>query len=95
MKYLLSEKLSFDKSLSPRFSFLFFILILFYLVLKGDTAKLQYITQEIVIHPGHEKNEFSGKGRVPIQSRLMTKMIWEQEVNSKKSEKQFNHCNKN
>ena len=63
-------------------------LILTYLVLKeADTAKLQNRTQEIAIHPDHKKIEFSRKGRVSIESRLLPKIIWEQEVNSKKSEK--------
>ena len=63
-------------------------LILTYLVLKGaDTAKLQNRTQEIAIHPDHKKIEFSRKGRVSVESRLLPKIIWEQEVNSKKSEK--------
>ena len=63
-------------------------------VLKGNTAKLQNRTQEIAIHPDHEKKEFSRKGRVSIESRLVPKMIWEEEVNSKKSEKQINHSYK-
>ena len=63
-------------------------LILTYLVLKeADTAKLQNRTQEIAIHPDHKKIEFSRKGRVSIESRLLPKIIWEQEVNSKRSEK--------
>ena len=63
-------------------------LILTYLVLKGaDTAKLQNRTQEIAIHPDHKKIEFIWKGRVSIESRLLPKIIWEQEVNSKRSEK--------
>ena len=63
-------------------------LILTYLVLKeADTAKLQNRTQEIAIHPDHKKIEFIWKGRVSIESRLLPKIIWEQEVNSKKSEK--------
>ena len=63
-------------------------LILTYLVLKeADTAKLQNRTQEIAIHPDHKKIEFSRKGRVSVESRLLPKIIWEQEVNSKRSEK--------
>ena len=61
----------------------------------GDTAKLQNRTQEIATHPDHEKNEFSRKGRVSIESRLLPNMIWKHEVNSKKSEKQINHSYKN
>ena len=64
-------------------------------VLKEDTAKLQNRTQEIAIHSDHEKkNEFSRKGKVSIESRLPPKMIWQEEVNSKKNEKQINHSHK-
>ena len=63
-------------------------LILTYLVLKGVyTAKLRNRTQEIAFHPNYEKIEFIRKGRVTMKSRLLPKLIWEQEVNSKKSEK--------
>ena len=61
-----------------------------YLVLKrADTAKLQNRTQEIAIHPDNKKIEFSRKGRVSTKSRLLPKITRErdQEVNSKKSEK--------
>ena len=53
-----------------------------------DTAKLQNRTQEIAIHPD-KKIEFSRTGRVSTESRLLPKITWEQEqeVNSKKSEK--------
>ena len=61
-------------------------LILTYLVLKrADTAKLKNGTQEIAIHPGHKKVEFS---RVPMKSSLLPKTVWEQELNSKKWKKQ-------
>ena len=57
-----------------------------YLVLKrADTANLKNGTQEIAIHPGHKKVEFS---RVPMESSLLPKTVWEQEVNSKKWKKQ-------
>ena len=48
-----------------------------------------YRTQETAIHPDHKKIEFSRKERVPIESRLLPKIVWEQEVNSKKSEKKI------
>ena len=65
-------------------------LMLTYLILKeADTAKLQNRTQEIAIRPDHKKIEFSRKGRVSVESRLLPKIIWEQEVNSKKSEKKI------
>ena len=55
---------------------LVFYLILTYLVLKeADTVKLQNRTQEIAIHPDHKKNEFSRKGRVSVESRLLPKII--------------------
>ena len=63
-------------------------LILIYLVLNGaDTAKLRNRTQEIAFHPDYKKIEFIWDGRVSIESSLRPKIIWEQEVNSKKSEK--------
>ena len=63
-------------------------LILTYLVLKGaDTGKLQNGTQEIAIHPDHKTIEFIWKRRVSIELSLLLKIIWEQEVNSKNSEK--------
>ena len=44
-----------------------------YLVLKrADTAKLQNRTQEIAIHPDNKKIEFSQKGRVDDDRRLLT-----------------------
>ena len=58
--------------------------------------KLQNRTQEIAIHPDHKKiefSEFSRKGRVSIESKLLTKLIWEQEVNSKKSGKNRSYKN--
>ena len=68
--------------------FLVLYLILTYLILKkADTAKLQNRTQEIAIHPDYKKIEFSRKGRVFIESRLLPKTIREQEVNSKKIKK--------
>ena len=68
--------------------FLVLYLILTYLILKkADTAKLQNRTQEIAIHLDYKKIEFSRKGRVFIESRLLPKTIREQEVNSKKIKK--------
>ena len=54
-----------------------------------DTAKLQNRTQEIAIHSDHRKIEFNRKGRVSIESRLLPKMIREEEVNSKNEKKSF------
>ena len=60
-------------------------LLVLYLILtcfctKGDTGKLQNRNQEIAIHPEYKKNEFSCKGSVSIESILLPKMMWEQDV---------------
>ena len=57
----------------------------------GGYSKLQNRAHEITIHPDHKKIEFSQKGRVSIE--LLPKIIWEQEVNSKKSEKSHSYKN--
>ena len=44
-------------------------------------------TQDIAIHPDHKKLKFSWKGRVSIELILLPKIMREQEVNIKKSEK--------
>lgn len=49
-------------------------------VLKWDTAKFQNSPQEIAIYPDHKKIEFNCKGRISIESRLLAKMMWEQDV---------------
>ena len=63
-------------------------------MLKGaDRAKLQNRTQETAIHPDHKKLNLSE--RESIESRLLPKIIWEREVNSKTNEKKKKNSYKN
>lgn len=64
----------------PEICVLVLNLILTCFCTKGDTGKLQNRNQEIAIHPEYKKNEFSCKGRVSIESILLPKMMWEQDV---------------